>query len=67
MTNRAKLILAAAYRGSPAPEDWDLSDLKLYHAMRLLYSEYGMMLVDREQAERERDQLLAVWREEKEK
>lgn len=65
MKDKAKQILAAAYQNIPPPEDWDLSDLKLYHAMRLLYAEYGMMIVDRDQAIRERDQLLAKWKEEK--
>lgn len=63
--NNARLILAYAFRNIPAPADWDLSDLKLYHAMRLLYAEYGMMLVSREQAAKEREQLVAAWRKEK--
>ncbi len=63
--NNAKLILAFAYRSIPAPADWDLSDLKLYHAMRLLYAEHGMMLVDRDQAAKERAQLVEAWRKEK--
>ncbi len=63
--NRERLILLAAYRSIPAPADWDLSDLKLYHAMRLLYAEYGMMLVDRDQAAEERAQLVEAWRKEK--
>lgn len=63
--SNAKMILACAFRNIPAQGDWDLSDLKLYHAMRLLYAEYGMMLVDREQAAAEREQLVREWRKEK--
>lgn len=60
-----KKICSAAYHNSPPEDGWDLSDLKLYHAMRLLYAEFGMMLVDREQAARERSQLVEAWRREK--
>lgn len=64
-TNNAQLILAYAFRNIPAPDDWDLADLKLYHAMRLLYAEHGMLVVDEEQARRERQQLIEAWRNEK--
>lgn len=60
-----KKICSAAYRNNPPEDGWDLSDLKLYHAMRLLYAEFGMMLVDREQAAAEREQLVTAWRDEK--
>lgn len=63
--NNAQLILTYACRNIPAPPDWDLSDLKLYHAMRLLYAEHGMLIVGEDQARREREQLCAAWRKEK--
>lgn len=60
-----KKICAVAYRNNPPDDNWDLSDLKLYHAMRLLYAEYRAGLVDKDQARREREQLVAAWRKEK--
>lgn len=63
--DNAKLILLAAYRGVPMPEECDLSDLKLYNAMRLLYQQFGMLMVTQEEAMRERDQLVEAWRKEK--
>ena len=67
MDELAKKIFMMAYREMPPPDDWDLSDLKLYHSMRLLYAEFAMLLVDRDRAVKERAQLLAVWYREKEK
>lgn len=63
--NNAGLILAYAFRNISAPDDWDLSDLKLYHAMRLLYTEHGMLIVGEEQAKQERQQLIEAWKKEK--
>lgn len=63
--DNAKIILLAAYRGVPMPKDCDLSDLKLYNAMRLLYQQFGMLMVTQAEAMRERDQLLEAWRKEK--
>ena len=63
--NNAKLIMLAAYHGVPMPKGCDLSDLKLYQAMRLLYEQFGMLMVTQEEAMRERDQLLEAWRKEK--
>lgn len=63
--NNARLILAYAFRNIPASDDWDLSDLKLYHAMRLLYTEHGMLIVGEDQARRERQQLINAWEKEK--
>lgn len=63
--DNAKLILLSAYRSVPMPEECDLSDLKLYNAMRLLYQQFGMLMVTQEEAMRERDQLVEAWRKEK--
>lgn len=63
--NNARLILAYAFRNIPAPAEWDLSDLKLYHAMRLLYAEHGMLIVGEDQARQERQQLIEAWEKEK--
>lgn len=63
--HNARLILAYAFQNIPAPSDWDLSDLKLYHAMRLLYAEHGMLIVGEDQARQERQQLIEAWEKEK--
>lgn len=63
--NNAQLILVYAFRNILAPDDWDLSDLKLYHAMRLLYTEHSMLIVGEERARRERQQLIEAWEKEK--
>lgn len=67
MNARAKLICMRAYRNEPTAErdGWDLSDLKLYHAMRLIYAEYGMLILSREEALSARQEVIAAWEREK--
>ncbi len=61
-----RMILTMAYKGIAPTKDFDLADRKLYHALRLLYAEYGMLLVDAEQAKQEKEQLIELWAKEKE-
>lgn len=63
--DNAKLILMAAYKGVPMPPEADLTDLELYNAMRLLYTQFGMLMVTQEQAMQEKEQLIELWRKKK--
>ncbi len=60
---RSKQIERAAYRMDDPPEGWDLFDHALYHGLRLLYTEYRARAVTKEQAGREKQQLLELWTE----
>lgn len=63
--SRANQIALMAAQNKTPDAEWDLSDLKLYHALRLLYAEHRLLLVDTHQAAAEKVQLILAWRKEK--
>lgn len=61
----SKEICQAAWRMTEPDDRYDLSDLKLYHAMKLLYAEFKAELCSKTEAEKYKDQLVIEWLKEK--
>lgn len=64
MTDRIDELERLAMKNEPIPEDASLIEIQLYGCLRNLHHAYRTKQIDREQAKREKDQIIEEYRRE---